>query len=100
MPGRSSPSLFRTSAMSAPTRKTSSRSTWRRRRARAIVGLAGSDTRALTALIREKGMPNAVIAHAADGKFDTAALKKEAAGWPGLVGMDLVPMVTSAQRLV
>src|SRR5665647_3204076 len=67
---------------------------------RGIVGLAGIDTRALTALIREKGMPNAVIAHAADGKFDTAALKKEAAGWPGLVGMDLVPMVTSAQRLV
>jgi carbamoyl-phosphate synthase small subunit len=67
-------------------------------KARGIVGLAGIDTRALTALIREKGMPNAVIAHAADGKFDTAALKKEAASWPGLVGMDLVPMVTSAQR--
>jgi carbamoyl-phosphate synthase small subunit len=67
-------------------------------KARGIVGLAGIDTRALTALIREKGMPNAVIAHAADGKFDTAALKKEAANWPGLVGMDLVPMVTSAQR--
>lgn len=67
-------------------------------KARGIVGLAGIDTRALTALIREKGMPNAVIAHAADGKFDIAALKKEAASWPGLVGMDLVPMVTSAQR--
>jgi carbamoyl-phosphate synthase small subunit len=26
------------------------------------------------------------------------ALKKEAREWPGLVGMDLVPMVTSAQR--
>jgi carbamoyl-phosphate synthase small subunit len=67
-------------------------------KARGIVGLAGIDTRALTALIREKGMPNAVIAHAADGKFDLAALKKEAAAWPGLEGMDLVPMVTSAQR--
>ncbi|HZD92485.1 MAG TPA: glutamine-hydrolyzing carbamoyl-phosphate synthase small subunit [Pseudolabrys sp.] len=67
-------------------------------RARGIVGLAGIDTRALTALIREKGMPNAVIAHAHDGKFDLAALKKEAKAWPGLVGMDLVPMVTSAQR--
>ena len=43
-------------------------------------------------------MPNAVIAHAADGKFDLPALKKQAAEWPGLVGMDLVPMVTSAQR--
>jgi carbamoyl-phosphate synthase small subunit len=67
-------------------------------RARGIVGLAGIDTRALTAMIREKGMPNAVIAFAPDGKFDLAALKKEAADWPGLVGMDLVPMVTTGQR--
>ncbi|HWK01888.1 MAG TPA: glutamine-hydrolyzing carbamoyl-phosphate synthase small subunit [Xanthobacteraceae bacterium] len=67
-------------------------------KARNIIGLGGIDTRALTALIREKGMPNAVIAHAPDGKFDLAALKKEAAAWPGLVGMDLVPMVTTAQR--
>jgi len=67
-------------------------------KARGIIGLAGIDTRALTALIREKGMPNAVIAHAADGKFDLDALKKEARAWPGLVGMDLVPQVTSAQR--
>jgi carbamoyl-phosphate synthase small subunit len=67
-------------------------------KSRGIVGLAGIDTRALTALIREKGMPNAVIAHSADGAFDLPALKKEAAAWPGLVGMDLVPMVTSAQR--
>jgi carbamoyl-phosphate synthase small subunit len=67
-------------------------------RARGIVGLAGIDTRALTALIREKGMPNAVIAHAPDGKFDLAALRQEAREWPGLVGMDLVPMVTSGQR--
>ncbi len=67
-------------------------------KARHVIGLAGIDTRALTVLIREKGMPNAVIAHAPDGKFDLAALKKEAAAWPGLVGMDLVPMVTSGQR--
>jgi carbamoyl-phosphate synthase small subunit len=67
-------------------------------RARGIVGLAGIDTRALTALIREKSMPNAVIAHEPSGKFDLAELKKEAAAWPGLVGMDLVPMVTSTQR--
>src|SRR5437764_5333324 len=43
-------------------------------------------------------MPNAVIAHAPDGKFDLDALKREARAWPGLVGMDLVPMVTSGQR--
>jgi carbamoyl-phosphate synthase small subunit len=67
-------------------------------RARGIIGLSGIDTRALTALIREKGMPNAVIAHDANGKFDLDALKKEAREWPGLVGMDLVPMVTSGQR--
>src|SRR5579871_2980386 len=67
-------------------------------KARGIIGLAGIDTRALTSLIRQKGMPNAVIAHAPDGRFDLAALKAEAAAWPGLVGMDLVPMVTSGQR--
>src|SRR6201984_545123 len=39
-------------------------------KARGIVGLAGLDTRALTSLIRQKGMPNAVIAHAAGGEFD------------------------------
>ncbi len=67
-------------------------------KSRGIIGLAGIDTRALTSLIRTKGMPNAVIAHAADGCFDLAALKDEARAWPGLVGMDLVPMVTSGQR--
>jgi carbamoyl-phosphate synthase small subunit len=66
--------------------------------ARGIIGLSGLDTRALTALIREEGMPNAVIAHEPNGKFDLDALKKEAREWPGLVGMDLVPMVTSGQR--
>jgi carbamoyl-phosphate synthase small subunit len=69
---------------------------WLKRRG--IIGLAGIDTRALTSLIRQKGMPNAVIAHAPDGKFDLDALKKEAREWPGLEGMDLVPMVTSGQR--
>jgi carbamoyl-phosphate synthase small subunit len=41
---------------------------------RGIVGLAGIDTRALTATIRENGMPNAENAHAPDGKFDLDAL--------------------------
>jgi carbamoyl-phosphate synthase small subunit len=67
-------------------------------KARGIIGLADIDTRALTSLIRAKGMPNAVIAHAPDGKFDLDALKRDAHGWPGLEGMDLVPMVTSGQR--
>ena len=69
-------------------------------KARGIVGISGIDTRALTALIRDKGMPNAVIAHSPDGVFDLPALKAEAAAWPGLEGMDLVPMVTSAQSFV
>jgi carbamoyl-phosphate synthase small subunit len=67
-------------------------------RARGIIGLSRIDTRALTSYIREKGMPNAVIAHAPDGRFDIPALKAKAAKWPGLVGMDLVPEVTMAQR--
>ena len=32
------------------------------------------------------------------GQIRSRALKKEAREWPGLVGMDLVPMVTSGQR--
>ncbi|MGB3273203.1 MAG: glutamine-hydrolyzing carbamoyl-phosphate synthase small subunit [Xanthobacteraceae bacterium] len=67
-------------------------------KARGIVGMSGVDTRALTACIRSQGTPNAVIAHAADGVFDRAALARKAREWPGLVGMDLVPMVTAAQR--
>src|SRR5437763_15293535 len=67
-------------------------------KSRGIIGLSGIDTRALTSLIRQKGMPNAVIAHEPSGKFDLAALEADAQAWPGLVGMDLVPMVTSGQR--
>src|SRR5262249_25763954 len=43
-------------------------------KARGIIGLCGVDTRALTSLIRVKGMPNAVIAHEPSGCFDLAAL--------------------------
>ncbi len=42
-------------------------------------------------------MPNAVIAHAPDGKFDLAALKREAAAWPGMIGLDLAKDVTCGQ---
>ena len=65
---------------------------------RNIVGIGGVDTRALTAMIRDKGMPNAVIAHDAQGRFDRDALKALAAGWRGMQGTDLVPDVTSAGR--
>ncbi|HEV3241639.1 MAG TPA: carbamoyl-phosphate synthase domain-containing protein, partial [Methyloceanibacter sp.] len=66
-------------------------------KARGIIAITRVDTRALTALIREKGMPNAVIAHAPNGKFDLAALKREAAAFPGMVGLDLAKDVTSGQ---
>ena len=39
-------------------------------KARGIIGIAGVDTRALTTLIREGGMPNGVIAHNAKGEHD------------------------------
>ncbi|WP_421926128.1 glutamine-hydrolyzing carbamoyl-phosphate synthase small subunit [Neoaquamicrobium sediminum] len=71
---------------------------WLKRRG--IIAMSGIDTRALTALIREKGAPNAVIAHAPDGNFDVAALTKEAQAWSGLVGLDLAKDVTSGQSSV
>ena len=64
---------------------------------RGIIGITNVDTRALAARIREKGMPNGVIAHEPSGKFDFENLKKQAKDWPGLVGMDLVPGVTTGQ---
>jgi carbamoyl-phosphate synthase small subunit len=66
-------------------------------KARGIVAIAGIDTRALTARIREKGMPNGVIAHEPSGRFDLDKLKAEAKAWSGLLGLDLVPEVTSGQ---
>ena len=86
------------SAITAPSNYRATRHLDQWLKSRGIVGLAGIDTRALTAFIREKGMPNAVIAHEPSGRFDVDALKREAKAWPGLVGMDLVPLVTTAQR--
>nr|MDP9128542.1 carbamoyl phosphate synthase small subunit [Pseudomonadota bacterium] len=57
-------------------------------------GLLGLDTRALTIHIRDNGAPNGIIAHAADGQFDVAALHEQAKAWPGLVDMDLALDVT------
>jgi carbamoyl-phosphate synthase small subunit len=86
------------SAITQPSNYRATRSLDAWLKSRGVVGLAGIDTRALTALIREKGMPNAVIAHEPSGRFDLGALKREACKWPGMIGMDLVPMVTTAQR--
>ena len=51
-------------------------------------------------LIREKGAQNAIIAHSADGRFDVEDLKRKAAAWSGLVGLDLAKDVTSGQSSV
>jgi carbamoyl-phosphate synthase small subunit len=67
-------------------------------KARGIVGITGIDTRALTALIRDRGMPNGVVAHDPNGLFDLEALKVRAAGLPSMNGLDLVPLVASHQR--
>jgi len=64
---------------------------------RGIIGLAGIDTRALTARIRETGLMNGVIAHAPDGQFDLDLLRWEAARWPGIDGTDLAAEVTTGQ---
>jgi carbamoyl-phosphate synthase small subunit len=60
------------------------------------VGLAGDRYARADLADPRRTVPNAVIAHEPSGKFDLAALKK--ARWPGLIGMNLVPMVTSRQR--
>ena len=86
------------SAITAPSNYRATRGLDQWLKSRGVIGLGGIDTRALTGLIRERGMPNAVIAHQPSGRFDIEALKAEAKAWPGLVGMDLVPMVTTGQR--
>ncbi len=68
-------------------------------KSRNIIGLSGIDTRALTAYIRDNGMPNGVIAHNAQGKFDIEKLKRQAAAWSGLEGLDLAKDVSLTQRM-
>ncbi len=66
---------------------------------RGIIGLSGVDTRELTNLIREKGMPNGVIAHNSKGKFDIKKLVAMAKAWSGLEGLDLAKDVSLTQRM-
>ena len=68
-------------------------------KARGIIGLSGVDTRELTNLIREKGMPNGVIAHKSSGKFDIKKLQAMAKAWSGLEGLDLAKDVSLTQRM-
>ena len=70
-------------------------SDWMRKWGR--IGIAGIDTRALTRLVREEGPPTVVIAHNVNGQFDLDRLRKMAADWPGLEGMDLAKEVSRLQ---
>ena len=65
-----------------------------------IAGITGVDTRRITRILREKGAQNAALAYAPDGRLDLHDLVERASSWPGLVGMDLVPEVTSRQRAI
>jgi carbamoyl-phosphate synthase small subunit len=62
-----------------------------------LPGIAGIDTRALTARIRDCGAPTGVLRVARRGRLDIAAMAKTAAAWPGLEGMDLAREVSCRQ---
>ncbi|HTC83857.1 MAG TPA: glutamine-hydrolyzing carbamoyl-phosphate synthase small subunit [Rhizomicrobium sp.] len=68
-----------------------------------IPAVAGIDTRALTALIREKGMPHGVVVNlgassdSTSGELDRDALIRQAKSFPGLEGLDLAKEVSARQ---
>ena len=62
-----------------------------------IPAVAGVDTRALTSLIREKGMPHGAVANTENAAPDRDALLKQAKGFSGLEGLDLAKDVTTRQ---
>lgn len=62
-----------------------------------IPAVSGIDTRALTARIREHGMPHGVVANAGHGKLDFDALIRHARAFPGLEGLDLAKEVSCNQ---
>ena len=66
-------------------------------RAQGITGIAGVDTRALTARIRDGGAPSGTLVFPADGQIDLEAAQARAAAWPGLEGMDLAKTVSCTQ---
>ena len=68
-------------------RASESFNTWLEKRG--IVALSGVDTRAITRLIREKGMPKAAICHQPGGNIDLDALIEAARSWNGLESADL-----------
>jgi carbamoyl-phosphate synthase small subunit len=62
-----------------------------------IPAVAGIDTRALTSLIREKGMPHGVVVNLGDGALDPDALISQAKSFPGLEGLDMAKEVSARQ---
>ncbi|MEM5516713.1 glutamine-hydrolyzing carbamoyl-phosphate synthase small subunit [Henriciella sp. AS95] len=54
-----------------------------------ITAVSGVDTRALTRMIREGGMPKCAVAHSPDGRIDVDALIEAARAWEGLEHADL-----------
>ena len=58
-----------------------------------VVAIAGIDTRRLTRLLRDKGAQNGCIVA---GGIDEKAALTRARAWPGLKGMDLAKVVTTA----
>ncbi|MEO0551031.1 MAG: glutamine-hydrolyzing carbamoyl-phosphate synthase small subunit [Pseudomonadota bacterium] len=60
-----------------------------------IIGLSGVDTRALTRIIREEGMPKCAIAHDPNGNIDLESLIAAAQAWSGLDDADLAANVAS-----
>ena len=62
-----------------------------------IPAVAGIDTRALTSLIREKGMPHGVVVNLGGGELDREALIAQAKSFAGLEGLDLAKDVTARQ---
>ena len=76
-------------------RSTAHLSDWLARHGR--VGVSGVDTRRLTRLIRDQGMPHCAIAHARDGNIDTDALIAEARAFPEIDGTDMAKDVTCPQ---
>jgi carbamoyl-phosphate synthase small subunit len=62
-----------------------------------IPAVAGIDTRALTSLIREKGMPHGVVVNLGGGELEREALIAQAKSFAGLEGLDLAKDVTARQ---
>ncbi|HXC38508.1 MAG TPA: glutamine-hydrolyzing carbamoyl-phosphate synthase small subunit [Burkholderiales bacterium] len=72
-------------------------------KSRNIQAIAGIDTRRLTRLLREKGAQNGAImaagsAEGANAEGDAARAIEAARGFPGLAGMDLAKVVSTAER--